>query len=80
MGLNFARFRFQVLAKQRVGMALLSLTATASVRLSPFMATLAANVTFVSGLFAWMVAQSVKVLNFFVEKKWDLRIMFASAW
>ncbi|KAF7138478.1 hypothetical protein RHSIM_Rhsim07G0004200 [Rhododendron simsii] len=61
------------------GTALLSLTATARVRLSPFMATLAANPTFVSGFFAWMVAQSVKVvLNFFVEKKWDLRIMFAS--
>lgn len=61
------------------GMALLSLTTTARVRLSPFMATLAANPTFVSGFFAWMVAQSLKVmLNFFVERKWDLRIMFAS--
>lgn len=60
-------------------MALLSLTTTARVRLSPFMATLAANPTFVSGFFAWMVAQSLKVmLNFFVERKWDLRIMFAS--
>lgn len=32
-------------------MALLSLTTTARVRLSPFMATLAANPTFVSGFF-----------------------------
>ncbi|CAK9136901.1 unnamed protein product [Ilex paraguariensis] len=60
------------------GMALLSVTSTAKVRISPFVATLAANPTFVSGLFAWIVAQSMKVfLNFFVERKWDLRIMFA---
>nr|CAN71954.1 hypothetical protein VITISV_024312 [Vitis vinifera] len=61
------------------GVALLSLTTNAKVRFSPFLATLAANSTFVSGVFAWVVAQSVKVvLNFFVERKWDLRIMFAS--
>ncbi|KAL6982105.1 hypothetical protein U1Q18_023721 [Sarracenia purpurea var. burkii] len=61
-----------------IGMALLSATPTASVRLSSFMATLAGNPTFVSGLFAWMAAQSIKViLNFCVEKKWDLSIMFA---
>lgn len=62
-----------------LGVALLSVTTTAKVRFSPFLATLAANPTFVSGLFAWFVAQSVKViLNFFIEKKLDLRIMFAS--
>ena len=62
-----------------LSVALLSLTANARVRFSPFLATLAANPTFVSGFFAWVVAQSVKVvLNFFVERKWDLRIMFAS--
>ncbi|KAA8516178.1 hypothetical protein F0562_019357 [Nyssa sinensis] len=61
------------------GMALLSVTSTAKVRISPFMATLASNPTFVSGFFAWLIAQSTKViLNFFVERKWDLRIMFAS--
>ena len=61
------------------GIALLSVTSTARGRLSPFMAILAANPTFVSGLFAWVIAQSVKViLNFFVEKKWDLKILFAS--
>lgn len=62
-----------------IGMALLSVTSTAKVKISPFVATLAANPTFVSGLFAWAIAQSIKVfLNFWVERKWDLRIMFAS--
>ncbi|CAL5382263.1 unnamed protein product [Camellia sinensis] len=61
------------------GVALLSVTSTARVRISPFVATLASNPTFVSGLFALVIAQSTKViLNFFVERKWDLRIMFAS--
>ncbi|KAG8391945.1 hypothetical protein BUALT_Bualt01G0239800 [Buddleja alternifolia] len=61
------------------GTALMSVTATAKVKISPFVATLAANPTFVSGLCAWAVAQSMKVfLNFCVEKKWDFRIMFAS--
>lgn len=61
------------------GMALLSVTANAKVRISPFVATLAANPTFVSGFVAWVIAQSTKVfLNFFVEKKWDFRILFAS--
>ncbi|KAG6582673.1 yuiD [Cucurbita argyrosperma subsp. argyrosperma] len=59
------------------GIALLSITATAKHRISPFVATLATNPTFVSGLFAWFFAQSTKVLlNFFVERKWDLKIMF----
>ncbi|XP_010055015.2 uncharacterized protein LOC104443360 [Eucalyptus grandis] len=62
-----------------IGVALLSVTSNAQVKISPFVATLASNPTFVSGLFAWFVAQSIKViLNFFVEKKWDLRIFFAS--
>ena len=62
-----------------LGVALLSVTATARVKISPFVAQLAANPTFVSWLVAWLVAQSVKVvLNFFVERKWDLRILFAS--
>lgn len=61
------------------GVALLSVTSTARVKISPFVATLAANPTFVSGLFAWLIAQSTKVfLNFFVERKWDFRILFAS--
>ncbi|XP_027352268.1 uncharacterized protein LOC113863067 [Abrus precatorius] len=62
-----------------LGVALLSVTANAKLRFSPFVATLAANPTFVSGLLAWVIAQSIKVfLNFFVERKWDLRLLFAS--
>ncbi|KAI9073217.1 hypothetical protein K1719_044826 [Acacia pycnantha] len=62
-----------------LGIAFLSVTTKANVRISPILATLAANPTFVSGLLAWIVAQSVKViLNFFVERKWDLRLLFAS--
>ncbi|KAI3441731.1 uncharacterized protein J3R85_001758 [Psidium guajava] len=62
-----------------IGVALLSVTSNAKVKISPFVATLASNPTFVSGFFAWLVAQSIKViLNFFVDKKWDLRILFAS--
>ncbi|KAI5423787.1 uncharacterized protein LOC127132115 [Lathyrus oleraceus] len=62
-----------------LGVALLSITANAKVKISPFVATLASNPTFVSGLFAWFVAQSIKVfLNFCMERKWDLRLMFAS--
>lgn len=61
------------------GTALMSVTATAKVKISPFVATLAANPTFVSALCAWAIAQSTKVfLNFCVERKWDFRIMFAS--
>ncbi|KAI3493405.1 hypothetical protein L1887_41794 [Cichorium endivia] len=62
-----------------LGMALLSVTSTAKVRISPFVATLAANPTFVSGFFAWLMAQSLKVLlHFCFEKKLDLRIMCSS--
>ncbi|XP_044502777.1 uncharacterized protein LOC123223601 isoform X2 [Mangifera indica] len=61
------------------GVALLSATSNAKVKFSPFLATLAANPTFVSGLFAWIAAQSIKVaLNFFVERKLDFTILFAS--
>ncbi|KAI4328913.1 hypothetical protein L6164_021230 [Bauhinia variegata] len=62
-----------------LGVALLSVTTNAKLRISPFVVTLAANPTFVSGLLAWFIAQSMKVfLNFFVERKWDLRLLFAS--
>lgn len=72
-------FEGRFLEKGALGMALMSVTSTARVKISPFVATLAANPTFVSGLFAWVIAQSIKVfLNFWVERKWDLKIMFAS--
>uniref|UniRef100_A0A7N0T442 Acid phosphatase/vanadium-dependent haloperoxidase-related protein n=1 Tax=Kalanchoe fedtschenkoi TaxID=63787 RepID=A0A7N0T442_KALFE len=62
-----------------LGTALLSVTSTASVKISPFVATLAANPTFVSGLVAWAAAQWMKVfLNFFVERKWRLGILLES--
>ncbi|KAL3815133.1 hypothetical protein ACJIZ3_016401 [Penstemon smallii] len=62
------------------GTALMSVTATAAkVKISPFVATLAANPTFVSGFCAWAAAQSMKIFfNFCVERKWDFRIVFAS--
>ncbi|XP_043712774.1 uncharacterized protein LOC122661450 [Telopea speciosissima] len=62
-----------------IGMALMSLTSTAKLRIRPFVATLAANPTFVSGLLAWVMAQSTKVfLNYSVERKWDFRLLCAS--
>ncbi|KAI3756881.1 hypothetical protein L1987_56705 [Smallanthus sonchifolius] len=62
-----------------LGMALLSVTSTAKVRISPFVSTLAANPTFVSGFLAWLMAQSLKVvLHFCFDKKLDLRIMRSS--
>lgn len=62
-----------------LGIALLSVTSNAKVKISPFVAQLAANPTFVSGLVAWFLAQTIKILlNFFVERKWDLRILFSS--
>ncbi|KAH0733629.1 hypothetical protein KY285_002290 [Solanum tuberosum] len=71
--------RGDLLQNGSFGMALLSITATAKVKISPIVATLTANPTFVSGFIAWFVAQSMKVfLNFCVERKWDFRIMFAS--
>ncbi|KAK4769673.1 hypothetical protein SAY87_030205 [Trapa incisa] len=60
-----------------IGVALLSLTATARMKISPAVSVLAVNPTFLSGLLAWFTAQSSKVLlNFFLEKKLDLRIYF----
>lgn len=60
-----------------IGVALMSLTATAKVKMSPAVAVLAVNPTFLSGLLAWFAAQSTKVvLNFCLEKKWDLRMLF----
>ncbi|KAL0724557.1 hypothetical protein Bca4012_039156 [Brassica carinata] len=62
-----------------LGIALLSVTASAKVKISPFVATLSANPTFVSAVFAWFFAQTSKmVINFFVERKWDLSLLFAS--
>ncbi|KAL9260800.1 putative membrane protein YuiD [Drosera capensis] len=69
----------ELLQNGGLGMALLSASSTAKCRISPFVATLAENPTFVSGVLAWFIAQSMKVvLNFFVERKWDLKILFAS--
>nr|XP_043629389.1 uncharacterized membrane protein YuiD [Erigeron canadensis] len=60
------------------GTSLLSLTSSAAAKV-PFVATLAANPTFVSGFFAWLLAQSFKVfLHFCFYKKFDLRIMCSS--
>ncbi|KAJ0246476.1 Uncharacterized protein HA466_0170100 [Hirschfeldia incana] len=62
-----------------LGIALLSITASAKVKISPFVATLSANPTFVSAVFAWFFAQTSKmVINFFIERKWDLSLLFAS--
>ncbi|XP_047336502.1 uncharacterized membrane protein YuiD [Impatiens glandulifera] len=66
-----------------LGMALLSAatttTATARVRMSPLVATLAVNPTFVSWILAWFIAQSIKViLTLLLERKWDIRVMFSS--
>nr|XP_012569586.1 uncharacterized protein LOC101510355 isoform X2 [Cicer arietinum] len=70
---------FSYLQNGGLGVALLSVTTNAKVRISPFVSTLASNPTFVSGLFAWIVAQSIKVfLNFFVDRKWDLRLLCSS--
>ncbi|KAK6918218.1 Protein of unknown function DUF212 [Dillenia turbinata] len=72
-------FNGKYLQNGGIGMALLSVTSTAKVHISPFVATLAANPTFVSGLVAWVVAQSMKVfLNFILERKWDFKILFTS--
>lgn len=71
-------FEGRFLQNGAFGMALLSVTSTAKVKISPFVATLAANPTFVSALFAWAIAQSTKVfLNFWVERTWDLRILIS---
>ncbi|CAN8253984.1 unnamed protein product [Cochlearia groenlandica] len=62
-----------------LGIALLSVTASAKIKISPFVATLSANPTFVSAVVAWFFAQSSKmVINFFIERKWDYRLLYAS--
>ncbi|MQL80845.1 hypothetical protein Taro_013279 [Colocasia esculenta] len=64
-----------------LGTLLLSTTAAAlsRARASPFLGTLAANPTFVSGLLAWALAQTTKLfLNFFVERRWDLGMLVSS--
>ncbi|KAH9616017.1 hypothetical protein KSS87_003381 [Heliosperma pusillum] len=62
-----------------INMALLTVKSTAKNKFSPLIASLAANPTFISGLIALLLAQSMKVvLNFFVERKWDFSIMFTS--
>ncbi|XP_020582064.1 uncharacterized protein LOC110025759 isoform X2 [Phalaenopsis equestris] len=49
-----------------------------STTLSPFLCTLAGNPTFVSGLLAWVLAQTMKVaLNFFVDRRLDMGILFS---
>ncbi|PKA53338.1 hypothetical protein AXF42_Ash010068 [Apostasia shenzhenica] len=63
-----------------IGTLLMSTTAAAvsKARASPFLCTLTANPTFVSGFLAWAVAQMIKVaLNFFVERRFDLGILFS---
>ncbi|KAJ8444707.1 hypothetical protein Cgig2_030381 [Carnegiea gigantea] len=68
-----------ILLNGGLGMALLTVKSTARDRFSPIFATLATNPTFISGLFACFLAQSMKVvLNFVMEKKWDFKIMCAS--
>ncbi|XP_073108939.1 uncharacterized protein [Elaeis guineensis] len=63
-----------------IGMMLMSTTAMLSkAQVSPFLWTLAGNPTFVSGLVAWALAQTIKMLlNFFVERRWDFRMLFSS--
>ncbi|KAL6610549.1 hypothetical protein ACP70R_040518 [Stipagrostis hirtigluma subsp. patula] len=64
-----------------IGTLLMSTTAAAvtKARESPYLLALAANPTFVSGLVAWAVAQTAKaVLTSFVERRWDLRMLFSS--
>ncbi|KAG1367864.1 putative membrane protein YuiD [Cocos nucifera] len=63
-----------------IGMMLMNTTAALSkARVSPFLSTLAGNPTFVSGLVAWAMAQTIKMLlNFFVERRWDFGMLFSS--
>ncbi|KNA18164.1 hypothetical protein SOVF_073440 [Spinacia oleracea] len=74
-----ANTKSQFLHNGGVGMALLTVQSTARDRFSPIVATLAANPTFMSGLLACFLAQSIKVLlDFCVERRWNLR-MFCSS-
>jgi acid phosphatase family membrane protein YuiD len=60
-------------------MALLSTKAIAKDRISPAIASLCANPTFMSGLIAWAIAQLLKVFTtFFVEKRWDWKMAVGS--
>ncbi|KAJ4787488.1 Acid phosphatase/vanadium-dependent haloperoxidase-related protein [Rhynchospora pubera] len=80
-GFSDPTIRPQFKCQAGIGTILMSTTAAAisKSRVSPFLWTLAANPTFVSGLVAWFLAQTIKVfLNFFVERKWDLGILFSS--
>ncbi|XP_074573130.1 uncharacterized protein LOC141829537 [Curcuma longa] len=63
-----------------IGTFLMSTTAVVSRdRVSPFLWTLAGNPTFISGLVAWSLAQTIKMLlNFFFERRWDLGVLFSS--
>ncbi|KAG6506228.1 uncharacterized protein LOC121980221 isoform X1 [Zingiber officinale] len=63
-----------------IGTFLMSTTAAVSRdRVSPFLWTLAGNPTFISGLVAWSLAQTIKMLlNFFFERRWDLGVLFSS--
>ncbi|XP_062181609.1 uncharacterized protein LOC133885861 [Phragmites australis] len=64
-----------------IGTLLMSTTAAAvtKARESPYLLALAANPTFMSALVAWAVAQATKaVLTSFVERRWDLRMLFSS--
>ncbi|KAF9601117.1 hypothetical protein IFM89_017022 [Coptis chinensis] len=69
----------EFLQSNGIGNALLSVTSTGKLRISPFVVTLATNPTFILSMVAWMIAQSIKiVLNFCVEKRLDFRLLFAS--
>ncbi|WOK97910.1 hypothetical protein Cni_G06618 [Canna indica] len=63
-----------------IGTVLMSTTAAVTkARVSPFLWTLAGNPTFMSGLVAWSLAQTMKMLlNFFVERRWDVGMLFSS--
>ncbi|KAF3787522.1 putative membrane protein [Nymphaea thermarum] len=71
--------KYGVLECGGIGMALLSTSLVAKAHISPVLATLAANPTFVSGLFSWAVAQSMKfLLHFCVERKWNFQVLVSS--
>ncbi|ONK69152.1 uncharacterized protein A4U43_C05F19890 [Asparagus officinalis] len=75
-------FNQNLLKGSSIGSLVMSTSAAVSVsraKVSPFLGTLAGNPTFVSGLVAWVLAQSMKVfLNFFVEKTWDFGMLVSS--
>lgn len=60
-------------------MVFITVKLTVRDRVSPFVVILAVNFISVSRLLAWFLVQLMKVvLNFFVERKWDLRILCGS--